>query len=127
MNKRGKVLYVYIAIFIFGMIGFSSLFYYLLHKNNDLITEATVTVVEEEMESEFPGLHLQTVSEENSTYTISMSIPKTENDDLNELFQMWIDEEKQSFMNTIQDKRHVLTEENMAHLNIKFETIKVNK
>src|SRR5690625_4181157 len=125
MKKRGKALYVYIFVFIFGMIGFSSLFYYLLHKNNELITEATVTIVEKEIESEFPGLHLQTVNEENSIYTISMSIPKSENKDLNDFFQKWVDQEKQSFMKTVENEQYALSEHNMAHLNIKFETVKV--
>lgn len=127
MNKRRKALYVYISVFIFGMIGFSSLFYFLLLKNSAIITEATVTIVDKEIESEFPGLHLQTVSEENSLYTISMSIPKHENENLNDLFEKWVDQEKQSFMKTMENEKHTLTENNMAHLNIKFETVKVNE
>lgn len=74
--------------------------------------------------SEFPGLHLRTETEESERYTLSITVPFTNNDELNEPIEAWINETKDEFFAAIEGTD---PGENIPHLNVQVKTVQVKE
>src|SRR5690625_2180312 len=74
--------------------------------------------------SKYPGLDLRTETEETEKYTISISIPSTESEIINESIQAWIEQQKRSYMEAVNENEEILKEGFIAHLNIQLDTQK---
>ena len=75
----------------------------------------------------FPGLNLETRTKETKSYTLAISTPITEIENLNKPMKEWIQAQEMEFLELVKANRQVLdSEEFRAHLNIKAEPKKVS-
>ena len=76
--------------------------------------------------SVYPGLNIKTETKETNLYTFSVSQPYTENKQINESLDEWINQQKKEFTTEIENQENTLKEnEFRAHLNIQLETEKI--
>src|SRR5699024_2976254 len=104
---------------------------FILKKSKALTQNDTDHTDEEEVKintkelSGYPGLHLRTETKETDTYTLSIHMPFTDSEAINESIEQWIDEQKKAFVENVTQQTG--NAENRAHLNIQLETKKVTK
>jgi len=71
----------------------------------------------------YPGLNIKTETEETAIYTLSVSKPYTDNEQINKSISEWIDNQKKEFTADIKKRKDSLEEKKFrAHLNIQVET-----
>lgn len=83
--------------------------------------------IEENVEfSVYPGLNIKTTTRESELYTLSISLPYTDNEHINQSLNEWIDEQKEAFTSAVKDSTDMLEKNDFrAHLNIQVETSKI--
>jgi len=74
--------------------------------------------------SKYPGIDLHTETEETDTYTIAISIPTSENEQINAPIHTWIEQQKNNFITEVYSRHEVFKDGFIAHLNIQLETNK---
>ncbi|NLJ78122.1 MAG: polysaccharide deacetylase family protein [Tissierellia bacterium] len=76
--------------------------------------------------SVYPGLHMETMTKETELYTLSVSRPYTDNEQIDNPMDEWIDEQMAEFTSGIEESREMLKANNFrAHLNIQVQTEKI--
>ncbi|MBS4200578.1 polysaccharide deacetylase family protein [Bacillus sp. FJAT-49732] len=93
--------------------------------NNKKLKNTSITTVYNHNVSEFPGLKLQTKTEETKKYTLSISLPTTESEIVNTPIKKWIEHQKKEFMEEIKQNDDYLGNGDAAHLNIQVDTEKI--
>jgi peptidoglycan-N-acetylglucosamine deacetylase len=74
----------------------------------------------------YPGLNIKTNTKETDLYTLSISQPYTENNEINNRINEWVDKQKKEFISDINKSKKMLGENAFrAHLNIHVETEKI--
>lgn len=86
-----------------------------------------VVIVNSENWSKYPGINLQTQTKEAKTYTLSVSKPTTKSDKINQSIGEWLEQQEETFFDSMQEFEGILNEEFRAHLNIQVETEKVSE
>lgn len=81
-------------------------------------------IIEKHVDSSvYPGLNIKTTTKETNLYTLSISRPYTENGQINQSINKWIDKEKTEFTSNIEELEDMLKKSDFrAHLNIEVET-----
>lgn len=91
-------------------------------------SEAVETVVaNNEGWSKYPGIELQTETNEANTYTSSISKPTLKGEKVNQLIHSWLEEQEDDFLNSLKELEGNLNENFRAHLNIPIETEQVSQ
>lgn len=76
--------------------------------------------------SVYPGLSIKTKTKETDLYTLSVSQPYTDNEQINKSINEWIDQQKKEFTSGIKESKNMLEENDFrAHLNIQAEPEKI--
>lgn len=76
--------------------------------------------------SVYPGLNIKKKTKETELYTLSVSQPYTDNEQINNSINNWIDKQKKEFTSGIKESKEMLEENGLrAHLNIQVETQKI--
>lgn len=91
--------------------------------NQQPIKEKVVKTVNTQEISKFPGLNLRTETITTKDYTMSMSIPVTKSDKINQEIEKWINMRKNEFLDNIKDQKNSF----ISHLNIQVKTRSVKK
>lgn len=86
--------------------------------------ETTNPIIETEVSSVFPGLDIETVTEETDYYTLSMSRILTDSDELTEHLNEWSIEQKTQFKEQIEDEVNE-DSSHRGHFNLQVDTIEV--
>lgn len=77
-------------LFLFVLVGFNRIL--------ETVTYAQNEKVETKKLSNYPGLHLETRTSETKNYTLAISLPVSDDEQLNHAIQQWIDEQKLNFL-----------------------------
>lgn len=78
---------------------------------------------EVEDSSIYPGLNIETKTEEADLYTSSISLPYTDHEQVNKPINEWVEAQKKEFTSEVQKSKRTLEENGFrAHLNIQVET-----
>lgn len=78
----------------------------------------------EPMQSQYPGIHLETLSKDTKKYVYAMSSPTIEGEGVNEVIQEWLTSEKEHF---VKESKEIGTKEKQSTLNIQLETSQVTE
>lgn len=74
----------------------------------------------------YPGLNIKTTTQETDLYTLSISLPYTDNEQINQSISEWIDKQKEAFTSAVTESTDMLVKNDFrAHLNIQVETKEV--
>ncbi|WP_077324870.1 polysaccharide deacetylase family protein [Virgibacillus siamensis] len=98
------------------------------------INQVLAKVLEETSEPEkkvvdssvYPGLNIKTETEKTDVYTLSVSQPYTNNNQINKPIDTWVDKQKKDFTSGIKESKNMLEKNGFrAHLNIQAEPEKI--
>ncbi|GGJ74514.1 polysaccharide deacetylase family protein [Virgibacillus salexigens] len=84
-----------------------------------------VTEVQQKALSNYPGLHLETLTKETDTYTLAISKPIAESEAINKPIETWINQQEKKFLTNVEENNQLLDKDRRAHLNIHVETEKL--
>lgn len=105
-------------LFLFVLVGFNRIL--------ETVTYAQNEKVETKKLSNYPGLHLETRTSETKNYTLAISLPVSDDEQLNHAIQQWIDEQKTQFLDGVKAHKKLFGKQKRANLTIKVDTTKVN-
>lgn len=72
--------------------------------------------------SKYPGLELETITQDTNLYTSSISYLITEDEDINETIKNWISSQQKQFMNQVDENKSLLNKDHRANLTITVDT-----
>lgn len=79
---------------------------------------ASTEAVKHETISQYPGIDLHMKSEENSRYTISLSVPSFEAENIHQEINQWIENERELFLKETENNKQ---NKFQTHLNVRLE------
>lgn len=97
----------------------------IINTDKDSTEKESDVQIEQQDSSKYPGLNLKTKTNETSKYTLSISIPTTKSESINDTIHQWIRKQEDDFLSEVEENQGGFDEDYRAHLNIQVETEKV--